>query len=143
MGGQQSLALAGLRPGPISAVLVCVPAGADSNGDLHGRKAGYPNWSSDKPEVMKTGLYFDTVNFTPRIKAPVMAGMGFIDTISPPAGVWTALNQLHSPVEALPMIESEHDNLTPDKGRACPARVNEILDLMVHGGAYVPKTLQP
>ena len=29
MGGQQSLALAGLRPDPISAVLVCVPAGAD------------------------------------------------------------------------------------------------------------------
>ena len=80
MGGQQSFALAGLRPDKISAVLVCVPAGADSNGDLHGRKAGYPNWPSDNPEVMKTALYFDTVNFAPRIKAPVMAGMGFIDT---------------------------------------------------------------
>ncbi|HTS65481.1 MAG TPA: acetylxylan esterase, partial [Candidatus Acidoferrales bacterium] len=44
MGGQQSLVLAGLRPEKITAVLVCVPAGADSNGDLHGRKAGYPNW---------------------------------------------------------------------------------------------------
>jgi pimeloyl-ACP methyl ester carboxylesterase len=44
MGGQQTLAVAGLRPGRISAVLVCVPAGADTNGDLHGRKAGYPNW---------------------------------------------------------------------------------------------------
>ena len=30
MGGQQSLALAGLRPEKISAVLVCVPAGADT-----------------------------------------------------------------------------------------------------------------
>ena len=47
MGGQQSLMLAGLRPEKISAVLVCVPAGADTNGDLHGRKAGYPNWPSD------------------------------------------------------------------------------------------------
>ena len=63
MGGQQSLALAGLRPEKISAVLVCVPAGADTNGDLHGRKAGYPNWPSDNPDVMKTALYFDTGQF--------------------------------------------------------------------------------
>ena len=49
MGGQQSLALAGLRPEKISAVLVCVPAGADSNGDLHGRKAGYPELAVRQP----------------------------------------------------------------------------------------------
>ena len=138
MGGQQSLALAGLRPGKISAVLVCVPAGADSNGDLHGRKAGYPNWPSDNPDVMKTALYFDSVNFASRITAPVMAGLGFIDTISPPAGVWTAINQIAGPVEVLPMVESEHDNLTPDKSRVCPARANEILDLVVRGGAFTP-----
>ena len=101
-------------------MLVCVPAGADTNGDLHGRKAGYPNWPSDNPDVMKTALYFDTVNFASRIKAPVMAGMGFIDTISPPAGVWTALNQIPGPKEPLPMIESEHDNLTPQKGQGLP-----------------------
>ena len=138
MGGQQSLALAGLRPEKITAVLVCVPAGADSNGDLHGRKAGYPNWPSDNPDVMKTALYFDTINFAPRIKAPVMAGFGFIDTISPPAGEWTLINQIHSAVEALPMIDSEHDNLTPEKGRACPARQKEILDVLVHGGTFTP-----
>jgi cephalosporin-C deacetylase len=142
MGGQQSLALAGLRPEKISAVLVCVPAGADSNGDLHGRKAGYPNWPSDNPDVMKTALYFDTVNFASRIKAPVLAGMGFIDTISPPAGVWTLLNQIPGPVEALPMIESEHDNLTPDKVGACPARTREILDGLVHGGQFTPRVIK-
>jgi len=138
MGGQQSLALAGLRPDKISAVLVCVPAGADSNGDLHGRKAGYPNWPSDNPAIMQTALYFDTVNFAARIKAPVMAGMGFIDTISPPAGVWTMINQIPGPVEPLPLIESEHDNLTPEKGRACPAHTSEILDSIVHGGRFTP-----
>jgi len=138
MGGQQSLALAGLRPEKISAVLVCVPAGADSNGDLHGRKSGYPNWDAGNPAVMQAALYFDTVNFASRITAPVMAGLGFIDTISPPAGVWTALNQLRGPVEALPMIESEHDNLTPEKGRACPARQDEILDQVLHGAAFTP-----
>ena len=138
MGGQQSLVLAGLRPEKISAVLVCVPAGSDTNGDLHGRKAGYPNWPSDKPDVMKTALYFDPVNFASRIKGPVMAGMGFIDTISPPAGIWTALNQIPGPKEPLPLIESEHDNLTPQKGRACPARVNELLNQIVKGGEFRP-----
>jgi cephalosporin-C deacetylase len=138
MGGQQSLVLAGLRPDKITAVLVCVPAGADTNGDLHGRKAGYPNWPPDNPDVMNTALYFDTVNFASRIQAPVMAGMGFIDTISPPAGVWTALNQIRGPKETLPLIESEHDNLTPQKGRACPARTREILDLLVKGGEFKP-----
>ena len=143
MGGQQSLVLAGLRPGKITAVLACVPAGADTNGDLHGRKAGYPNWPSDNPDVMKTALYFDTVDFASRIKAPVLAGMGFIDTISPPAGGWTALNQIPGPTEPLPMIESEHDNLTPQKGRACPARTGEILDLLVKGGEFKPNGLKP
>lgn len=143
MGGQQSLVLAGLRPDKITAVLVCVPAGADSNGDLHGRKAGYPNWAADNPEVMKTALYFDTVNFASRVKAPVLAGMGFIDTISPPAGVWTMLNQLAGPKEPLPMIESEHDNLTPEKGRACPARTREIRDTILKGGEFRPNGLRP
>ena len=142
MGGQQSLVLAGLRPEKIGAVLVCVPAGADTNGDLHGRKAGYPNWPSNNPDAMKTALYFDTVNFASRIKAPVMAGMGFIDTISPPAGIWTALNQIPVPTEQLPMIESEHDNLTPQNGRACPARTNELLGLLLKGGEFKPSGLK-
>jgi cephalosporin-C deacetylase-like acetyl esterase len=142
MGGQQSLALAGLRPEKISAVLVCVPAGADTNGDLHGRKAGYPNWPSDNADVMKTALYFDPVNFASQIKAPVMAGMGFIDTTAPPVGIWTALNQIPGPKEPLRLIESEHDNLTPQKGRACPARTSEILGEMVKGVSFVPKGLE-
>ena len=91
--------------------------------------------------VMKTALYFDSVNFASRIKAPVLAGMGFIDTISPPAGIWTALNQVRRAKEPLAMIESEHDNLTPQKGRACPVRTREILDLIVKGGEYQPRTV--
>lgn len=141
-GGQQSFALAGLRPEKITAVLVCVPAGADTNGDLHGRKSGFPNWPSDNPKAMETALYFDPVNFASRIKAPLMAGMGFIDTVSPPAGVWTALNQIPVPTEPLPLIESEHDNFTPDKGRACPARTQQILDSIRAGAKYVPTVLK-
>ena len=143
MGGQQSLALAGLRPEKITAVLVCVPAGADTNGDLHGRKAGYPGWPSNNADAMKTALYFDPVNFAPRIKAPVMAGIGFIDTISPPAGIWTALNQIPGPKEPLPLIESEHDNLTPQKVRACPERTKELLNQLVSGGEFKPNGIRP
>jgi cephalosporin-C deacetylase len=141
-GGQQSFALAGLRPEKITAALVCVPAGADTNGDLHGRKAGFPNWPADNPKAMETALYFDPVNFASRIKAPVMAGMGFIDTVSPPAGIWTALNQIPGPTEPLPLIESEHDNYTPDKGRACPSRTQQILDSLRTGAQYNPTVLK-
>ena len=138
MGGQQSIVLAGLRPEKITAVLVCVPAGTDANGDLHGRKAGYPNWPSNDPDVMKTALYFDPVNFASRIKAPVLAAMGFIDTTSPPAGIWTALNQIPVPKEPLPMIESEHNNLTPQKEQNWDARSKELLEILVNGGEFKP-----
>jgi len=143
MGGQQSIVLAGLRPDEVSDVLVCVPAGADTNGDLHGRKAGYPYWPSDNPDAMNAALYFDTVNFASRIKAPVMAGFGFIDTVSPPAGVWTMLNQIPGPKEAIPVIDSEHDNFTYMKMEPCHTRTKELLDLLVKGGAYTPAAVQP
>jgi len=142
MGGQQSIVLAGLRPEKITAVLVCVPSGADTNGDLHGRKAGYPNWPSNDPDVMKTALYFDPVNFASRIKAPVLAAMGFIDTTSPPAGVFTALNQIPVPKEPLPMIESEHNNLTPQKEQNWDARSKELLGILVNGGEFKPNELK-
>jgi len=142
MGGQQSLMLAGLRPEKITAVLVCVPSGADTNADLHGRKAGYPNWPSDDPKVMNTALYFDPVNFASRIKAPVLAAMGFIDTTSPPAGVFTALNQIPVAKEPLPMLESEHNNLTPQKEQNWDARSKELMEILVNGGKFEPHELK-
>jgi cephalosporin-C deacetylase len=142
MGGQQSMVLAGLRPEKITAVLVCVPSGADTNADLHGRKAGYPNWPSKEPKVMNTALYFDPVNFASRIHAPVLAAMGFIDTTSPPAGVWTELNQIPVAKEPLPMIESEHNNLTPQKEQNWDARSKELLGILVKGGEFKPNEIQ-
>jgi cephalosporin-C deacetylase len=138
MGGQQSLAAAGLNP-KITAVIVNEPAGADSNGDLHGRKAGYPNWPSDNPKVMETGLYFDIVNFASRIKAPVLAALGFIDTIAPPAGIWIALNQIPGPKEVVSMVESDHNNITPQKQGVYNSRSKEVLSLVLNGGEFKPK----
>jgi hypothetical protein len=41
------------------------------------------------------------------------------------------------------MIESEHDNLTPQQGRACPARTRELLDVVVKGGEVKPSGIRP
>jgi len=137
MGGQQSLVAAALNP-KVTAVIVNEPSGADSNGDLHGRKAGYPNWPSDNPKVMETALYFDTVNFASRIKAPVLAALGFIDTIAPPVGIWTAVNQVPGPKEVIPMVESDHNNITPQKQGAWDSRFREVLSLILNGGEFKP-----
>jgi hypothetical protein len=123
MGGQQSIMAAGLRLEKITAVLVNVLAGADANGDLHGRKAGYPNWPSTDSKVMHTT-------------------MGFIDTTSPPAGIWTELNQIPVAKEPSPMIESEHNNLTPQKEQNWDARSKEVLGILLHGGKFKPNELK-
>ena len=137
MGGQQSLVTAGLNP-KITAVLVLEPSGADSNGDLHGRKAGYPNWNSRDPKVMETALYFDTVNFASHIKAPVLAAIGFIDTTAPPVGIWTALDQIPGPKEVIGMVDSDHDNRTPERQGAWRARQAEVLAGILKTGKYIP-----
>ncbi len=113
MGGMQSLATAALNPARVTAIAVRVPAGADMNGGLHGRKTSYPNWPMDDPNVVKTSPYFDPVNFAPRIKAATLVGMGFIDTTSPPAGVWTAYNLITAPKEIVPLIDTAHDTVSP------------------------------
>jgi cephalosporin-C deacetylase len=137
MGGQQALVTAALRP-QVTAVSADQPSGADSNGDLHGRKAGYPYWPSHDPEAMATARYFDVVNFAARIKAPVLASMGFIDTTSPPAGIWAVLNQLSGPREVVTMIELDHTSRTPEKRGAFRSRREEVLDTLLRGGQFRP-----
>jgi cephalosporin-C deacetylase len=137
MGGQQSLVTAALRP-QVTAVIVNEPAGADSNGDLHGRKAGYPNWPSTDPQIMQTALYFDIVNFAPRIKAPALVAIGFIDRITPPVGIWTAFNQMAGPKEYVAMVESDHNNLTPQKQGAYERRWREVLADILAGRGFEP-----
>ena len=143
MGGQQSLCAAGLNP-RVTALVVNEPSGADSNGPLHGRASGYPNWPSDDPRVMRTALYFDTVNCAMRIKAPSMVAMGFIDLAAPPVGIWTAFNQIHAPKQAVPMIDSPHNNLaTTEQQRPYTYRAAEWLGLLVQGYNPLPAGNEP
>jgi cephalosporin-C deacetylase-like acetyl esterase/lysophospholipase L1-like esterase len=134
MGGQQSLCVAGLNP-KITHVIVNEPAGCDSNGSLHGRAAGYPNWPSDNPKIMQTALYFDAVNFASHIKVPALVAIGFVDTVTPPVGIWIAFNQIQGPKEAVPMINSPHNHLaTPEQQRPFTSRSAQWLSTLVQGG---------
>lgn len=135
MGGQQSLAVAGLHP-KITHVIVHVPAGADSNATLHGRATGYPNWNASNPKVMETALYFDTVNFAGRIKATCLISMGFLDMVCPPAGIWTAFNQIPAPKEVVPLVNAAHNHQsTPEQQQAYTDRANAWLTALVKGEA--------
>jgi cephalosporin-C deacetylase len=138
MGGQQGIVTAALNPDRITALLANEPAGGDTNGELHGRSAAYPNWPAKDPNAMQAGLYFDTVNFASLVKAPSLVSMGFIDTVVPPAGVWTAFNQIPAPKEALPMIEANHVHITPDKVKAFAQRSTEVLAQLLAGDGYKP-----
>jgi cephalosporin-C deacetylase-like acetyl esterase len=138
MGGHQSLVAAALHP-EATAVLVNEPSGANTLGELYGYFTGYPNYSREGERAIAAAPYFDTVNFTSRIQAPVLAAVGFIDTVCPPAGVWMALTQIPGAKEVIGMVESDHNNLTPDKQGAWEARSKEVLDLLLHGGTFVPR----
>jgi hypothetical protein len=109
MGGQQSICTAALNK-RITAAIVHVPAGADTLGSLHGRASGYPNWPADDPGVQRTAPYFDTVNCAARVKVPTLVSMGFVDTVSPPVGIWAMFNQLRGPKEVVPLVDAAHNH---------------------------------
>lgn len=141
MGGQQSLAVAGLHP-KITHLIVNEPAGCDLNASLHGRQMGYPFFPSSNPKVMETARYVDAINFAPRIKATSLVAIGFTDDVAPPAGIWTAFNQIKGPKEVAPMFDSPHNNLaTPEQQRPYTVRSAEWLSTLVQGGKIVPRRL--
>src|SRR5262249_17792187 len=138
MGGQQSLCVAGLNP-KITHLIVNEPAGCDSNGPLHGRAAGYPNWPSNDPKIMATALYFDAVNFVSRTRAVSLVAMVFRDIIARRVVIWIAFNQIKGPKEAIPMIDSPQNNLaTPAQQRPYTSRSAEWLNILVRGGQIYP-----
>jgi cephalosporin-C deacetylase-like acetyl esterase len=133
MGGQQSLAVTGLHS-QITHLVVHVPAGADSNGALHGRAAGYPNWDVSNPKVRETALYFDTVNFASRIKVPSLVSMGFLDSVCPPVGIWIAFNQIAGPKEVVPLVNAAHNHeSTAEQQKAYTDRANAWFAALLNG----------
>jgi len=134
MGGQQSLAVAGLDP-RVTALVVDVPAGGDVLGPLNGRAALYPYWDVSRADTRKTATYFDVANFAPRINARSLVAIGFIDETCPPAGAWAAFNLIRGPKEVVPMVDSPHNHMaTPEEHLPWTRRSAEWLAALVHGG---------
>ena len=133
MGGQQSFVAAGLNP-RVTDLIVNVPAGADVTATLHARWASYPNWNVSNPRVLETARYFDTANFASHIAARSLVGLGFIDDVSAPAGVWAVFNQITGRKEIVPMPDSPHNHLaTAAQQRPIVKRTAEWLDAIAHG----------
>ncbi|HKP15176.1 MAG TPA: acetylxylan esterase [Gemmatimonadaceae bacterium] len=133
MGGQQSFVAAGLNP-RVTDLIVNVPSGADVTAALHKRWASYPNWNVSNSRVLETSRYFDTANFASRITARSLVGMGFIDDVSAPAGIWAVFNQITGPKEAVPLPDSPHNHLaTAAQQRPIVKRTAEWLDAIAKG----------
>jgi cephalosporin-C deacetylase-like acetyl esterase len=118
MGGQQSIVTAALQSEKVTEVSVMVPSSCDATAPKVGRAAGFPDWaaqaqSKNNDKILETSRYFDPMNFASRIKCPAQVAMGFLDTTSPPAGVFAMLNQIKGPVEVVPMIHSGHQDMPP------------------------------
>ena len=67
-----------------------------------------------------------------------MAAIGFIDTVCPPASVFSAVNQIKAAKEIIPMTESDHNNYTPEKQAGWLQRSEEVLAVLLYGGKFVP-----
>ena len=140
MGGQQSLAVAGLNR-KVTHVIVNEPAGCDLNAPLHGRQVGYPFFPADNTKVMETARYVDVVNFARNIRAHCLVAMGFIDNVAQPTGIWTAFNQIRGPKEAAPMTEAPHNNTaTWEQQRPYNDRAAEWLKALVQGKPIPPRS---
>ena len=92
--------------------------------------------------MQRTAGYFDTVNFARYITAPTLIAMGFMDTTAPPAGIWTMLNRIPPPKEAVPLIDSDHMSVTPDEQAPGSQRSEELLADLTHGGTFMPNQAQ-
>jgi cephalosporin-C deacetylase len=119
-GGMQSLMTAGFYP-KITAALAIVPAGCDMLGPVVGRKGGWPQWyacteGKDPAKVHEASRYFDVANFAPRIKCPVLVGLGLIDETCPAAGILAAVNQIRSPKEVIIIPGAEHQEINGSHG---------------------------
>ncbi|HLK15269.1 MAG TPA: acetylxylan esterase [Fimbriimonadaceae bacterium] len=133
MGGQQSVCVAGLNR-RITHMIVEEPSGCDLNAGLHGRQPGYPSFPLNSPKAMETARYVDAVNFAPKIRAKCLVAMGFLDTIAPPAGIWTAFNLIRSPKVVAPMVNAPHNNTaTAEEQRPYTSRAAEWLRALASG----------
>lgn len=110
MGGQQSLAVAGLHP-KVSHMIVNVPAGCDIAARPFGRSETYPFYPQEDAKALEVAGFIDATHFAPKIKATSLVAMGFVDTVCPPAGIWAAYNLIPGLKRVVPLVDSPHNHL--------------------------------
>lgn len=143
MGGQQAICTTALNP-KVTALIAHVPAGADMLGPLHGRASGYPNWPAQDKAVQRTAPYFDTVNCAARVKVPALVSMGFVDTVTPPVGIWAMFNQLRGPKEVVPLVDAAHNHQSTAEQQAPYTRRAEAwLTQLRNGQTPLPPATRP
>jgi cephalosporin-C deacetylase len=113
-GGQQALVTAALHR-QITAAVAGVPAGCDMRGPDAGRLGGWPQWhgrttGKDPEKVRRASEYFDVVNFASRITCPVLIGVGLVDEVCPPAGIFAAAGEITSPKQVVILPGAGHQN---------------------------------
>lgn len=141
MGGQQAIALAGLHT-KVTHMIANVPAGSDIAASLHNRQAGYPFFNVADAKVAAVAPYVDGINFAPRIKAKSLIGLGFVDTVCPPFGIWATFNLIPGPKEIVPMPDSPHNHLaTPAQQKPFNDRNWQWLQSIAKGEDVKPRTL--
>lgn len=140
-GGQQTLVVAGLYPGKVTAALPLVPAACDAQAPSMNRAGSFPNWwaqvdaGQDPAKVRETGKYFDPVYFAARIRCPVLLGLGLRDEVCPPATIFAAANQISAPTELIILPTSGHQD---ENGSQAPYQkrvYSAWLPALLHGEA--------
>lgn len=138
-GGQQALALAGLRPRVVSAVLALVPAAGDMLAPDVGRAPGFPRWyfqtdGRDPAGVREAGRYYDPANFAHWITCPVLIGLGLRDEeLAPASSVLAVANNLASPKEVMILVQAGHENENGSQERYLQRRDQEWLPALRQG----------
>jgi cephalosporin-C deacetylase-like acetyl esterase len=130
----QTFITAALHP-KVTAALACVPAGCDSGAPEAGRLPAYP-WMLMNPstpeaasKVRETGRYFEVANFMPRVKCPILVGIGGTDNVCPPPGIFAALNRCQTNKEIIFMSAVGH----PGPHDAFTARFKDWIDVLKTG----------
>jgi len=101
-GGGLSLVTAGLDR-RVTALAANVPALCDHLGYKAGHQPGWPRLVTEgAADQEQAAGYFDAVNFARHVACPAIVGVGFIDTVCPPTGVYAAYNVLGGPKQIVP-----------------------------------------
>lgn len=117
IGGSQGGALAistAALDSRVKFLVASYPALSDLTGYIYGRAGGWHHIFRSKenqtPEKIATSKYYDTVNFSRRLKVPGIYSWGFNDEVCPPTSIYASYNLISAPKTLLLGLEMGHAN---------------------------------